>query len=104
MTKKSSAGSMGSKRKPHNARVDAYCSLEELLTLTGAEPRELRMGQRQVIMPRTERLLRVVVARALDGNVRELTQLLRIMAKHPALAATFREEFVTVLSGALAKV
>jgi hypothetical protein len=43
------------------------------------------------------------LAKALAGNVRELTHLLRIMAKRPALAATFREESVTVVSGSLAR-
>ena len=91
-------------RKPHNARTAEYGSFDELLEQMGAEPRTARMGDQEVTMPRTERLLRVMVARALDGKVRELTQLLRIMAQRPHLAATFREDFVTVVSGIMCKV
>lgn len=91
-------------RKPHNARTAEYGSFDELLTQIAAEPRKARMGDQEVTMPRIERLLRVMVARALARNVREVTKLLGMMAKSPALVATFREEMVTVISGDLANV
>jgi hypothetical protein len=52
-------------------------------------------------MSRSERLFRVMVDRALQGNVREVRRLLHLMATRPTLAATFREETVTVVSGPL---
>lgn len=103
MTNKTKAKAAKQPRKPHNARVAQFGSLDELLTQMGAEQRTARVDKREVTMPRIDRLLRVMVARALDDNVRELTQLLKIMAQRPRLAATVREEFVTVLSGSVAK-
>lgn len=104
MTKRTDTNKSKQRRKPHNARRVDYGSTDELLAQIAAEPRTVRVGEREVTMPRIELLWRVRVARALAGNVRELKHLLRIMAKRPALAATFREEFVTVVSGVLARV
>lgn len=91
-------------RKPHNARTAEYGSFDELLAQMGAEPRTARVGEQEVMMPRTERLLRVMLARALDGNARDVAKVLQLMAKSPTLAATFRKEFVTVVSGIMCKV
>ena len=55
-------------------------------------------------MSRSERLFRVMVDRALQGNVREVTKLLQLMATRPTLAATFREETVIIVSGPLCNV
>ncbi len=55
-------------------------------------------------MSRSERLLRLLVDGALKGDVRNVTKLLQLMAKYPAIAATYREQFVVVISGAFCDV
>lgn len=91
----------GGKRRPHNAASREYGSFEDLLAAIAAESRTALVGTDQVVMSRSERLLRVMVDRALQGNVREVTKLIHLMATRPKLAATFREEIVTVISGPL---
>ena len=91
-------------RKPHNARSTDYASFNELLAQIAAEPRAALVGDEQVTMSRCERLFRLMVERALQGKVREITKLLQLMAKNPSTAATFRDETVTVISGVLARV
>lgn len=93
----------GGKRKPHNARTTDYASFAELLAMISAEPRTALVGDEQVTMPRGERLLRIMVDRALQGHAREVTKLIQLMAKSPSLAATFRDERVLVLGGYLAR-
>lgn len=90
-------------RKPHNAKTANYASFDELLALIAAEPRNAFLGDEQVTMPRGERLLRLMLDRALKGHPRDVTKLLQMMAKNPATAATFRDEFVTVIGGVLAR-
>jgi len=90
-------------RKPHNARTINYASFDELLALIAAEPRSAMVGDEQVIMPRGERLLRLMLDRALQGHARDVIKLLQLMANSPSIAATFREERVTVISGVLAR-
>ena len=92
------------RRKPHNAGSIHYASFEELLAQIAAEPRTARVGDEQVTMSRSDRLLRLMLDRALQGNVREVTKLLQLMAKYPAIAATYREQFVVVISGAFCDV
>lgn len=101
--KKSGAASRGN-RKPHNAARSEYASFNELLSLIAAEPRTALVGGEQVTMSRSERLLRLMLDRALQGKVREVTKLLQMMARSPGVAATFRDEWVTVVSGALCDV
>lgn len=103
MSKKTTTNPAKPARKPHNARTASYGSFGELLTQVASEPRKARMGNAQVTMPRSERLLRVMLASALSGKVRDVAKLLGMMAKNPALAATFRSETVTVLCGSLAR-
>lgn len=92
------------KRKPHNARKVEYSSFNELLSSVAAEKRAARVGNDQVVMRRNERLFRLMLDRALKGNAREVTKLLQLMAKYPTVAATYRDEFVTVVSGHLCNV
>lgn len=89
------------KRRPHNAQRIEYSSFPELLALIAAEPRTALVGDRQVKMPRSERLLRLILDRALKGEVPDVTKLLQLMAKSPGVAATFRDERVTVISGSM---
>lgn len=91
-------------RKPHNARTPGYGSFNELLALIADERRTALVGEQQVIMSRRERLFRLMVDRALQGKVREVTLLLRLMANSPTLAATYRDQVVTVISGSLCTV
>lgn len=91
-------------RKPHNASAPGYGSFNELLSLIADERRAALVGEQQIIMSRRERLFRLLVDRALQGNVREVTLLLRLMANSPALAATYRDQVVTIISGALCNV
>jgi hypothetical protein len=104
MTKKTPRAGARGKRKPHNARTTGYISFNDLLAQIAAEPRTAFVGDEPVVMSRRERMLRLMVDRALQKNVRDVTTLLRMMAKKPALAATFREETVIVFSGMLAGV
>lgn len=91
-------------RKPHNARTSEYGSFNELLALIADERRAALVGEQQVIMSRRERLFRLMLDRALQGKVREVTLLLRLMANSPALATTYRDQVVTVISGSLCAV
>lgn len=91
-------------RKPHNARTIEYAAFPELLALIAAEPRTALIGDGQVSMPRSERLFRLILDRALQGNVRDVIKMLQLMAKYPAVAATFRDETVIVVSGAMCNV
>ena len=101
MVSKTSRSRTGRRRKPHNASTNDYASFDELLASIAAEPRTALVGSDQLKMSRSERLFRVMVDRALQGNVREVRRLLHLMATRPTLAATFREETVTVVSGPL---
>ena len=91
-------------RKPHNARTIEYATFPELLALIAAEPRTALIGDGHVSMPRSERLFRLMLDRALQGNVRDVIKMLQLMAKYPAVAATFRDETVIVVGGALCNV
>ena len=102
-TKKSGAAPKR-KRKPHNAHTAEYGSFQELLAQISAEPRTALVGDKEVSMSRSDRLLRLMLNRALQGNVRDITKLLQMMAKSPSLVATFREETVIVISGPLENV
>lgn len=103
MTTKSPKAETRRNRKPHNARTSEYVSFNELLAQIANEPRAALIRNEQVVMSRSERLLRLMVDRALQGKVREVRMLLKLLAKSPALAATFREEIVMVISGDLAE-
>ena len=94
----------GGRRKPYNVATRDYGSFEDLLAAIAAEPRTALVGDDQVVMSRSERLLRVMVDRALQGHAREVSKLLQLMATLPTLAATFREETVIVVSGPLCNV
>lgn len=92
------------RRKPHNARTLEYFSFNELLAMIATERRVALVGGKQTSMCRSERLLRLMLDRALQGKVREVTKLLQLMAKNPSVAATFRDEVVIVVSGAACNV
>ncbi len=92
------------RRKPHNARSVHYASFDELLAQIADEPRVARVGDEEVTMSRRDRLLRLLLDGALRGDVRNVTKLLQLMAKYPAIAATYREQFVVVMSGAICDV
>jgi hypothetical protein len=104
MTKIITANEAKARRKPHNARTDYYDSFEELLALAASAPSVARIGDREVTMPRSERLLRVMLARAREGKVRDITKLLQIMAKSPAMATLFRGEIQMFIRGVMARV
>ena len=87
-------------RRPHNARpADDYLSLEDLVQKVGSEPRKVMINGELVEMSRCERTLRLVIAKALEGNAREVAQLLRHMLKYPELSKSFKEEFVIIFNG-----
>lgn len=90
------------RRKPHNVRKEQYQSFDELLATIGYETRVATIGDQEVMMTRLEAVLRVMIDRALQGNVRELTKILRIMANDPGLAATARSQIIITVGGALA--
>lgn len=94
----------GARRKPHNARTIYYLSFYELLAMIAAERRVALIGGQQTSMSRSERLLRLLLDRALAGKARDVIKLLQLMAKNPSVAATFRDEIIIVTSGALCNV
>jgi hypothetical protein len=104
MSAKSSKSGATGRRKPHNAQSIEYVSFKDLLAQIAGEPRTARVGDEQVTMARGDRLLRLLLDRALQGKVREVIKLLQLMAKYPNVAATFREENVIVMSGAMCRV
>ncbi len=104
MNARSSKKGPRARRKPHNARSVHYASFEELLAQIAAEPRTARVGDEQVTMSRSDRMLRLLLDGALRGDVRNVTKLLQLMAKYPAIAATYREQLVIVMSGAICDV
>jgi len=92
------------RRKPHNARSFHYASFEELLAQIAGEPRVARVGDDEVTMSRGDRILRLLLDGALKGDVRNVTKLLQLMSKYPAIAATYQDQFVVVYSGAFCDV
>lgn len=82
-----------SRRKPHNAKAAGdYLSLADMVEAIASEKRKVPTCAGEVLMTRRERNLRLLVARALEGKVRELAQVLRIMIKYPDMAATLEIE------------
>lgn len=104
MTTKKAKGASARKRKPHNARTMEYVSSVELLRMMACEPRTVEIDGQTVTMPRGERLLRLMVMRALQSKSREIVKLLQIMFANPTIAATYRDESVIVFSGAFCHV
>lgn len=94
----------GANRKPHNVRREQYESFADLFARIANEPRQATIGDKQITMTRAEALLRVMVDRAINGNVREITKLLQIMANDPGLTATARPQVVMFIGHALANV
>jgi hypothetical protein len=92
------------RRKPHNVQREHYESFGELLATIAGEPRQAIIGDKQVTLTRMEALLRVQVERALNRNVREVAQLLQILANDPGLAATTQTIVVSYIGKALANV
>jgi hypothetical protein len=87
-------------RKPHNATPAAdYLSLEDLVQKVGSGPRKVLIDGELVEMSRCERTFRLVIGRALEGNAREVAQILRHMLKYPELSKSFKEEFVIIFNG-----
>ena len=104
MTTKSRKAGARRKRKPHNVQTEQYESFFELLVKIASEPRKATIGEEEATLTRTEGLLRLMVDRALKGEVREVTQLLQLMAKHPAMATTNRTQKIFFIGKALAGV
>lgn len=98
MTSTKANGAKTRKRKPHNAPSLEYASFNELLEQVAAQPRNAVVNGNTVQMPRSERLLRLMLDRALQGKVRGITKLLQLMAANQRVAATHRDEFVTVIN------
>ena len=90
------------RRRPHNVPRERYESFDELLVKIAHEPRKAILGEEEVTMSRLEFLLRTVVDRAMAGQVREMTLILKVLADHPGLAATARTQIITVVGSALA--
>lgn len=104
MTTKSPKAKARSKRKPHNAETEEYGSFFELLTKIATEARKATIGDKEATITRVEGLLRVMVERALKGEVREVLKLLQLMEKNPAMATTNRTRTILFISKALADV
>jgi hypothetical protein len=97
-------GARRAPRKPHNAKTAEYATFNELLGMIADQPRKAKIAGQEVTMTRTEVLLRVLVERATQGKVREIKQLLQMMARDPGLAANSRTHVQIFLNGALAHV
>ena len=88
-------------RKPHNARpASEYQSVEEIVKRVGSEPRRVRLRGEEVEMSRAERTMRLQVERALEGKVREVAQLVRLMVKYPQIARSYTIKKTVFISGA----
>lgn len=90
--------------RPHNVPREQYKSFDELLVKIAHEPRKAILGEQEVTMSRLEFLLRTVIDRAMAGQVREMTLILKLLADDPGLAATARSQIITSFTGALAGV
>ena len=87
-------------RKPHNAApATEHENVAELVQSVGSEPRKVLVAGRTVEMSRAERMLRLQIERAMQGKARDVTDVLRLMVKHPDMGCSFRTELVIVISG-----
>jgi hypothetical protein len=97
-------GARRAPRKPHNAKTAEYATFNELLGMIADQPRKATIAGREVTMTRAEALLRVMVERAMQGKVREIKQVLQMMARDPGLAANSRLQTHIFINGSLANV
>ena len=89
-------------RRPHNAFTPADASLKDVVLRIANERHEVTINGERQTMTRKERVFRLTVERAVNGNVRDIAHILSILAKHPALAASFQAETVYFFNGAMA--
>jgi hypothetical protein len=90
-------------RRPHNAPTSRDLSLKDLVLRIASEPRSVVIDGKARVITRAERILRLTVARALEGKARDIDQLLKAMIKNPELAASHRTETVMFFHGPLAR-
>jgi hypothetical protein len=102
MSRESNSGQFQSGRRPHNIKVLAFDTLGELVRHIGAQPRTVTMKGKPVKMTRAERSFRLMLDRALKGNVQDLAEILRLMIKHPQVVGRGRLRQIIVIRGALA--
>lgn len=92
-------------RKPHNVPPPKqYDSLHELVKVIGSQPRTVFINGKSIEMSLAERTLRLQVNRALEGKVRDVAHILRLMMKYPNLAKSYKEKKVILMCGAFANV
>jgi hypothetical protein len=76
--------------------------LKDLVLRIAIEPRDVVIDGAVRTMTRAERVLRLTVQRAVDGEVRALAQMMKIMKDTPDLAASVQTETVYFINGPLA--
>lgn len=91
-------------RRPHNAVTPADASLKDVVLRIANELHEVTINGERRTLTRKERVFRLTVERAVNGNVRDIAHILSVVAKHPALASSFRTETVLFFNGAMAEV
>ena len=91
-------------RRPHNAFTPGDGSLKDVVLRIANERHEVTINGERQTMTRKERVFRLTVERAVNGNVRDIAHILSILAKHPELAASFQTETVYFFNGAMADV
>ena len=101
-TPRGSAG--GRRRPPHNTKLAEYESFGDLLSKAANAPRTAEIHGREFEMSRAARLFHLSIDRAVQGNPREVVDVIRRMAKNPNLAASFRIQLVAYAHGELTKV
>ena len=89
-------------RMPHNAKVATYDDIADLVRAIGAEPKRATVRGEEVSMSWSERSLRLSIERAINGQTRDLIDLLKLMIKHPRITGPARMRQITVVRGALA--
>ena len=88
-------------RMPHNAKVPTYADIGDLVRAVGAEPKSVTINGQEVSMTWSERSLRLSIELAINGNTRDLIDLVRLMIKHPQITGPVRTRLYTIIRGNL---
>ena len=92
-------------RRPHNAAHEpSVGNLEELVRLIGNEPRQVTKNGKVLTMSHTEATFRLLVEAAVLGKPRAVSDMIKLMSKHPRMIKNLRHEVTIYINGNLANV
>jgi hypothetical protein len=97
--RKTNSGQFQAGRRPHNAKPLDFENVADLVRKLGSESKRVSLNGREVDMTWAERSLRLTIERAINGNVRDITQLLRLMIEHPNISGHGRLRCIIYLGG-----